>query len=371
MNSTNLASKKEALASSKFIKEEEAMTFDDVLLVPQFSNIEHRADVNTRTKVLPTLEIDLPLISANMDTITEYKMAFAMAEEGGLGILHRYLSIEAMCDQIDKYNELAKEANVKTPFVVSIGVHDKDRTQAAYDKGIRHLCIDVAHGHHSLVQKTIEYIRSEYGNEMEIIAGNVCTYEAAYDLFSWGADCVKVGIGPGSVCTTRIKTGCGFPQLTATMSAAQAKKDFMEENPGSEKFVIADGGIKHYGDVSKAIASGADVVMMGSMFAGCKQTPGIVCRNEKGEMIKSFRGMASASAQSDFGIEDVNEEGIALNVKYKGNINHLLKRIIKGLRSGMSYCGARDIKTMQEVSRFIKVSTSGNLEGHAHKAFGN
>lgn len=345
---------------------QEGLTFDDVLLVPKFSDIEHRADVCTSSEVMPGITLEKPFISANMDTITEFQMAIAMAENGCLGILHRFLSIEQMLEQIDLYNNAAKEAGITQPFVVSVGVHDQERIKAAYDKGIRHFCIDVAHGHHILVKRTIEHFRSTY-NDVIVIAGNVCTYDATYDLFSWGADCVKVGIGPGSVCSTRIKTGVGYPQLSAVMHSSRAKKDFEEKN-NTKKYIIADGGIKNYGDVTKAMAAGADSIMMGSIFSGCKQTPGRVMRNEKEEIVKSFRGMASSSAQTDFGIEDINEEGIAVNVKYKGNISHILTRLSKGLKSGMSYCASHSIQELQESPNFVKVTQSSIYEGTPHKA---
>lgn len=345
----------------------EGLTFDDVLIIPKYSEIEHRADVDCSTEILPNFKLTIPFVSANMDTITEYRMAFAMAEAGGLGILHRFLSIEDMLKQIDLYNELAQAAEVKTPFVVAIGVHDEERIKAAYDKGIRQFCVDVAHGHHILVKRTIEYLRKEYGKEIGIIAGNVCTYEGAYALFEWGADCIKVGVGPGSVCSTRIKTGAGYPQLSAIMHASDAREDF-ETKFAIKKYIIGDGGIKNYGDVSKAISAGADAVMMGSIFAGCKQTPGPVWRNEKEEMIKTYRGMASTQAQSDFGIEDINEEGISLTTKYKGNIDHILSRLVRGLKSGMSYSGSRTIPEMQAEPNFVQMSSAGYHESTPHKA---
>lgn len=350
----------------------EGLTFDDVFLIPKYSDIEHRADVKTQTQILPGFTLEVPFVSANMDTVTEYKMAFQMMLHGGVGILHRYLSIEDMLKQIDLYNEELRIHNIKTdvPFIVSIGANDFERVKAAYNVGIRNFCIDVAHGHHLLVEKCIKKLREIY-SDVGIIAGNVCTYQGALDLFKWGADCIKVGVGPGSVCTTRIKTGSGYPQLSAIKLAYQAKLDFLKDNPNAEKFIIADGGIKYYGDLTKAIAAGGDAVMMGSLFAGCKQTPGTVFRNENEEMVKSYRGMASIPAQSDFGIEDFNEEGISLTVKYRGNVKHIIERMVKGFRSGMSYSGARDIKTLQRVAEFVRVTQSGHFEGQPHKAFKN
>ena len=347
----------------------DGLTFDDVLLIPQYSDIEHRSEVDTKTKILPGLELDLPYVSANMDTVTEYQMAFAMAKNGAVGIFHRYMTIEEMLEQVAKYRELFNDESLaETPAIVSIGVHDEERLAAAYKHGVRHFCIDVAHGHHKLVKNLIESIRNNYGSEISLIAGNVASYEGAKSLFTWGADCVKVGIGPGSVCTTRIKTGAGYPQLSAVLAAADAKADYLVENPGREKFIIADGGIKVYGDITKSLAAGADAVMMGSIFSGCKETPGVVWRNEKEEMTKSYRGMASAPAQSDFGIENINEEGVALTVKYKGSVRHLITRMTKGVRSGLSYSGSRNLKELREKARFVKITQASALEGKAHKA---
>ncbi len=348
---------------------EEGLTFDDVLLIPQYSDIEHRSDVSLKTKVLPNIELELPYIAANMDTVTEHRMAFTMAKHGALGILHRYMSIEEMLEEIKNYKELFIKENLsEKPLVISIGVHDEERIAAAYSQGIKNFCIDVAHGHHKLVKEKITNLRKQYGNEVGIIGGNVASYEAALALYEWGSDCIKVGIGPGSVCTTRIKTGSGYPQLSALIAAKKAKDTYLSNKPNQERFIIADGGIKVYGDITKALATGADAVMMGSIFSGCKETPGTVWRNQDEEMTKSYRGMASAKAQSEFGIEEINEEGIALTIKYKGSVRHILPRMTKGLRSGLSYSGARTIKELQAKAKFVKISYNAYIEGKAHKA---
>jgi IMP dehydrogenase len=362
----------ELINSQNFSKNKiisEGLTFDDVLLIPQYSDIEHRSEVNIKTKILPNLELELPYVSANMDTVTEYQMAFAMAKNGAIGIFHRYITIEEMLEQVSKYRSLFHEESIpEIPAIVSLGVHDDERLAAAFKHGVRHFCIDVAHGHHKLVESLLRRMRKNYNNEIGIIAGNVASYEGARSLFTWGADCVKVGIGPGSVCTTRIKTGAGYPQLSAVLAASDAKADYLAENPSEEKFIIADGGIKVYGDITKSLAAGADAVMMGSIFSGCKETPGVVWRNEKEEMTKSYRGMASAPAQSDFGIENINEEGVALTVKYKGSVRHLITRMTKGVRSGLSYSGARNLEELRAKAKFVKITQASALEGKAHKA---
>lgn len=351
---------------------EEGLTYDDVLIIPQYSDIEHRSDVNVKTKILPGIELELPYVAANMDTVTEHKMAYAMAKHGASSVLHRYMTIPEMVEEIKNYKAQFKKHDLPVqPMIISIGVHDLERLDAAFAEGIRHVCIDVAHGHHALVKKAISEIREKYGSEVSIMAGNVASYEGAKALFDWGADCIKVGIGPGSVCTTRVKTGAGYPQLSAVLHARQAKEDFLKENPDKEAFIIADGGIKIYGDITKALAAGADAVMLGSMFSGCKETPGIVWRNSNEEMTKSYRGMASAPAQSDFGIENINEEGVALTIKYKGSVRHILPRMTKGVRSGLSYSGARNIKELQEKARFVRITNASFVEGKAHKASNN
>ena len=370
MNNSNLINFDQNLSvQNSFTFLEEGLTFDDVLLIPQYSDIEHRSEVVLNTKILPNISLNLPYVSANMDTVTDHRMAFSMASHGACGILHRYLTIPEMLEEINSYRRLFLDHSIpEQALIVSIGVHDSERVQSAFSVGVKNFCIDVAHGHHALVKRKISELRKNYGNEIGIIAGNVSTYQGAFDLFDWGADCIKVGIGPGSVCTTRIKTGSGYPQLSAVVSAYRAKNDFLSSHPSKEVFIIADGGIKVYGDITKALAAGADAVMMGSIFSGCKETPGTVWRNENEEMTKSYRGMASAPAQSDFGIENINEEGVAVTVKYKGSVRHIISRMSKGVRSGLSYSGARSIAELQQKAKFVKVSYNSYLEGKAHKS---
>jgi IMP dehydrogenase len=246
----------------------EGLTFDDVFLIPKYSNIEHRAEVSTKTQILPSFTLDVPFVSANMDTVTEHKMAFSMMEHGGVGVLHRYLSIESMLEQIELYNAelVTHKVSPKAPFIVSIGANDFERVKAAYTVGIRNFCIDVAHGHHLLVERCIQKLK-ELDSDIGIIAGNVCTYQGAYDLFKWGADCVKVGVGPGSICTTRVVAGVGVPQLSAIHDVYNYAKT-------RNVSIIGDGGIKLSGDIVKAVAAGANLVMLGSLFAGTDEAPG-------------------------------------------------------------------------------------------------
>ncbi len=343
---------------------QEALTFNDVILLPQLSDISHRSDIDISTKILPSFSLKKPFISANMDTITEAEMAIAMAENGCLGILHRFMDKKKLHNQMEQMS-----GNVYISPFISIGInddfHEIVEMLSRYD--IKYVCIDVAHGHHVKVKQIIHKFKKD-NIPIEIIAGNVCSYEGALDLFKWGADCVKVGVGPGSVCSTRIKTGCGCPQLSAILEAYAAKRDFQTTSGmNQQKFIIADGGIQHYGDITKALAAGADAVMLGSLFAGCKQTPTRVHTDSQDRLLKRYRGMASINAQEDQGIDEIYEEGIQVDVQYKGNVRRIIERLEKGLRSGMSYCGARNIKDLQLEHKFIRVTNNGFAEGLPHK----
>lgn len=337
---------------------DKSLTFDDVLLVPQYSDIEHRSDVNISTQILPSLNLMKPFVSANMNTITGQQMVIAMGKAGGLGILHRIDKLD-LPKQIQTIRSLLDNKNA---LVISIGLNSRTLIADYFKYGNRFLCIDVAHGHHLGVKELIDYIHAKYHGHFEIIAGNVCTYKGAKDLFEWGADCVKVGIGPGSVCSTRIKTGCGYSQLSAIMEAHRARQEF------HNKFIIADGGIKNYGDITKALAAGADAVMMGGMFAGCKETPAHRWRTDRNSLKVAYRGMASIDAQHDQGIEDPYEEGISIGVHYKGSVKHIIGRMDKALRSGLSYCGARSIKELREKCEFVEITHNGFSEGTPHYA---
>lgn len=263
------------------------LTFDDVLLVPNYNGIRSRQDVSTSVS-MGRINFDIPIISSNMDTITGIRMANAMAELGGLGILHRFMSIE------QNVEEFRKAVN-KERVGVSIGVGEAaiERAEALIAEGAVIICLDVAHGHAKLVNQTIKTLKKKFRDQIVVIAGNVATYAGADYLAAAGADVIKVGIGGGSVCTTRIKTGFGVPQLTAIMMCRQV-----------DRVLIADGGIKTPGDAVKALAAGADFVMLGGMLAGTEETPGEVryksLPDGRQVAVKIFRGMASKEAQEDF-----------------------------------------------------------------------
>ncbi len=340
-------------------------TFDDLLLLPSYSDIESRNDVDLSTKILPSLSLDLPFISANMSTITEHKMIIAMRQYGCLGILHRF--IKDFDEQLYEIRTKLSGDFIRNQLVVSIGFKDEKRLEQIYKAGIRFITIDVAHGNHIGMKRTLDEIKAKYYGHFQVIAGNVCTYEGVTNLYEWGTNCVKVGIGPGSVCSTRIKTGCGCPQLSAIIAANLARQDFENSHncPGT-KFIIADGGLKQYGDVTKVLAAGADAVMLGGMFAGCKETAGKKWQNTQGKIKVAFCGMASYKEQEDQGVDDPYEEGISIGVDYKGSVKHVIRAMTKGVKSGFSYCGARNIKELQKNHKFITVTNNGFAEGKPH-----
>lgn len=467
----------------------EGLTYDDVLLVPAYSEVLPR-EVNIQTKFTRNITINVPIISAAMDTVTESKMAIAMAQEGGIGVLHKNMTIEAQALKVRKVKRaesgmiidpvtLPLTANVKDakqcmaeygiggiPIVAEDGTlkgivtnrdlrfeHDKkrpivevmtsenlvtaavgtslkdaeiilqqhkiekllivddnyklsglitfrditklsqkpiankdqygrlrvaaaigvtgdavERAEALVNAGVDAVVIDTAHGHTKGVVGVLKEIKAKFPN-LEVIVGNIATGEAAKYLVEAGADAVKVGIGPGSICTTRVVAGVGFPQFSAVLEVAAAIK-------GTGVPVIADGGIRYTGDIPKAIAAGADSVMLGSLLAGTKESPGETIIYE-GRKFKSYRGMGSVEAMKegskDRYFQDVEDdikklvpEGIVGRVPYKGDLYESIHQFIGGLRAGMGYCGAKDIATLKETGRFVKITASGINESHPH-----
>ncbi|MBR4588082.1 MAG: IMP dehydrogenase [Lachnospiraceae bacterium] len=463
----------------------EGITFDDVLLVPAYSEVIPN-QVNTESFLTKTIKLNIPLMSAGMDTVTEHRMAIAMARQGGIGIIHKNMSIEAQADEVDKVKRsengvitdpfylspdntlgdaeelmhkfrisgvpiteghklvgiltnrdlkfetdtskkikecmtaeglvtakegitleeakaiLAKGRVEKLPIVDDnfnlkglITIKDIEKAikypNAAKDEQGRLLCgaavgitynilervdalvkahvdcivIDSAHGHSKNIFTTLRSVKEKYP-DLPVIAGNVATAEATKALIEAGADAVKVGIGPGSICTTRVVAGIGVPQITAVMECAEAAKPYGIP-------IIADGGIKYSGDVTKAIAAGASVCMMGSMFAGCDEAPGAF-ELFQGRKYKVYRGMGSISAMEN-GSKDryfqtdakkLVPEGVEGRVAYKGTVEDTVFQLIGGLRAGMGYCGAPDIRTLQETGKFVKISAASLKESHPH-----
>lgn len=326
----------------------EYLTFDDVLIRPQYSEIETRESVNTAPDFLG-LDMKVPIISANMDYVTGPDMAIAMWLAGGLGILHRF------APQAELTLNAAEVSTKKVPLIPSIGVKgDSFYLATVYESlGAHAICIDVAHGDHKLVVDLIKKIRAE--TYLKVIAGNVATKEGFWRLAEAGADAVKIGIGPGSVCTTRTVTGVGVPQLSAIMYIADAR----EASPQyAHVKLIADGGIKNSGDIVKALGAGADVVMLGHLLAGATEAPGPVIEVGDGRRYRSYRG------QSIFGTNGMREvpEGISGYVEEKGPVERIIRQLAGGLRSGMSYVGATNLKELQENCEFIRVSPMSHVE---------
>ena len=463
----------------------EGITFDDVLLVPAFSEVIAN-DVDTRTRLTNKIQLNIPLMSASMDTVTEHRMAIAMARQGGIGIIHKNMSIEEQAEEVDKVKRsengvitdpfslspehtiqdaddlmakyrisgvpitegtklvgiitnrdlkfetdfskkikesmtseglvtakegitleeakqiLGKARKEKLPIVdddfnlkglitikdiekqikypnaakddqgrllcgagVGITADVLDRVQALVNAHVDVIVVDSAHGHSANVLRVVRMVKDKFP-DLQVIAGNVATGAGAKALIEAGADCVKIGIGPGSICTTRVVAGIGVPQITAIMSAyEEAKKAGIP--------IIADGGIKYSGELTKAIAAGADVCMLGSMLAGCDESPGDF-ELYQGRKYKVYRGMGSLAAMEN-GSKDryfqtnakkLVPEGVEGRVAYKGTVEDTIFQMMGGLRSGMGYCGAKDIKTLQETGEFVKISAASLKESQPH-----
>ena len=463
----------------------EGITFDDVLLVPAFSEVIAN-DVDTRTRLTNKIQLNIPLMSASMDTVTEHRMAIAMARQGGIGIIHKNMSIEEQAEEVDKVKRsengvitdpfslspehtiqdaddlmakyrisgvpitegtklvgiitnrdlkfetdfskkikesmtseglvtakegitleeakqiLGKARKEKLPIVdddfnlkglitikdiekqikypnaakddqgrllcgagVGITADVLDRVQALVNAHVDVIVVDSAHGHSANVLRVVRMVKDKFP-DLQVIAGNVATGAGAKALIEAGADCVKIGIGPGSICTTRVVAGIGVPQITAIMSAyEEAKKAGIP--------IIADGGIKYSGELTKAIAAGADVCMLGSMLAGCDESPGDF-ELYQGRKYKVYRGMGSLAAMEN-GSKDryfqtnakkLVPEGVEGRVAYKGTVEDTIFQMMGGLRSGMGYCGAKDIKTLQKTGEFVKISAASLKESHPH-----
>lgn len=329
-----------------------AVTFDDVLLVPRYNPLESRRSVSTSvTDQTGKLNLDLPILTANMDTVTGHEMASFISSRGGAGVLHRFMSIE---DNVYEY----KKSPQKTFVSVGTSGNEVERFATLLVAGATYFCVDVAHGHAKYVKDMIKTMRSMAGNNICIMAGNVATLEGAEFLADAGADIIKVGIGPGSVCTTRIKTGFGVPQLSAVQECSRVNRS-----------IVADGGIRTPGDIVKALAFGADFVMVGGMLAGTEPTPGYTVEVD-GKTMKEYRGMASKEAQEFFGAEMPKwktDEGVSTFVTYRDDQDQIIDDIVGGIRSGLTYGGASNIKELQKNMRYSLISSSGKIESLPHK----
>ena len=328
----------------------ECLSYDDVLLAPQYSDIVSRKEVSLKSDLRP-FEFDLPVISSPMDTVTGASMANAMSENGGLGIIHRYCSVDEQAKMI-----MNSEARVKAAAIGVTGDYH-ERALAVVAMGAQVLCVDVAHGHHILMKNALQQLRETFGNTVHIMAGNVATLAGINDLADWGADSIRCNIGGGSICSTRVQTGHGLPGLQTLFDCSSTDRDVT---------IIADGGIRTSGDAVKALAAGADFVMLGSMLAGTIETPGRVIHTTEGKVQKLYRGMASKEAQVDWRGKHSSFEGVATTVPMAGPVTNVLEDIRNGIRSGLSYSGARTIKEFQAKACFVRQTSAGTTESAPH-----
>ena len=332
----------------------EALTYDDVLLLPQYSDIRSRSEVSVGTDLGNGLKLSLPIISSPMDTISEDLMARSMSAAGGCSIIHRYNTPEEQA-------ELVGHARVKGAenigFAVGLGDDLLYRVCECLAAGAKFVCIDVAHGHHIMMKHAIHSIRAAVGYDLHIMAGNVATLEGINDLADWGANSVRCNIGGGSICSTRVQTGHGHPGLQTILDCAKTDR---------EVAIIADGGIRNSGDIVKALAAGADAVMLGSLLSGTKETPGEVYTRQDGTKYKTYRGMASKEAQADWRGRYSSFEGISATVPYRGKVHNVLTDLEQGIRSGLSYSGCRSILELQARHKFVRQTTAGLGESKTH-----
>tara|TARA_B100000902_G_C27295547_1_gene909651 strand:+ start:734 stop:1906 length:1173 start_codon:yes stop_codon:yes gene_type:complete len=383
-----------------------ALSFDDVLLVPGMSKVESRKDVDLSCHLRQDLDEDenytdpgpefrIPIISSPMDTVTGRDMIMVMHEAGGLGVGHRYCSIEEQVEMVKAEVTESKEENhverhkrmffdnhfsprkdlqelrstheyqsqlkhiLSHNAAAAIGVTGDylERAQELVKANCKILCVDVAHGHHISVREALKNLKKKFGQDVILIAGNVATAKAFEDLSRWGADAIRVGIGGGSICSTRIQTGHGVPTLQSIIDCV--------ESSGEAK-IIADGGIRNSGDIVKAIAAGADLVMLGSLLAGTDESPGQVFSSAEGKKYKVYRGMASVEAQVDWRGEARSLEGVSTTIPYKGSVKKILKDLEQNIRSGMSYTGAEDLSELYYNSEMIRQTQAGMRESFTH-----
>ena len=342
----------------------EALTFDDVTLAPNYSEILP-SETNTSIKLSKNLTLKIPLISSAMDTVTEGSMAAAIAEKGGIGVIHRNLSIEKQIFEIKK----VKQKKLLVGAAVGASSEEHRRAKRILKENLDLIVVDTAHAHTKKVSDIIKMIVKTKPKKTTLCAGNIATAEAAKFLIKLGVDVIKVGIGPGSICTTRLVAGIGVPQLSAIMN--------VKSGVGNRKVsIIADGGIKFSGDIAKALAAGADAVMIGSLFAGTDQAPGKIIK-KNGKLFKSFRGMGSigamnkGSADRYFQTKQKNiskyvPEGVEGFVKYKGKVDKVIYQLVGGLKSSMGYLGSKKITHLRKKPKFYKITKAGFFESMVH-----
>lgn len=359
------------------------ITFDDVLLIPGYSDFS-RSEIDLSTKLTRSITIKTPLVSAPMDTVTESKLAIALAQIGGIGIIHRNLTVSDQADEVKK----VKDVGLLVGAAIGASQGYEERIEALVKAGVDVVVIDSAHGYDKKIIDTLKQIKNTY-TDLQVIAGNIATYEGAKALIEAGADGLRVGMGPGAICTTRIISGMGVPQITAIIETARAGHEHGVP-------VIADGGIKYSGDMVKAFAAGASTVMMGSYFASCAEAPGDVVELESHQVprrfqsifndktkkykFKSYRGMGSIGAmqkgaqiksEDEFHGKDYKDrvlvaEGVEGLVPVRGTLKDLVDQAVGGIRSGMYYVGTKTIDELQEKATFMQITQASLAESHPH-----
>ena len=369
-----------------------ALTYDDIQLVPAFSNIKSRQNIKLHTLLSERYGLLNPIVASPMDTVCEFEMAYKMAMMGGVGCIHRFMSIGEQADIVKRlntaiYHETIVEPSIAeawgvmyddwhaemraVPIMAAIGVQDedKDRAMALVDAGANVLLIDVAHGDHQNVLDMIHWcVTQDDFQHVDIIAGNIATAEAAKFLCKLGVDIVKVGIGPGSICTTRLVAGIGVPQLSALLDAKKGLSKNVK--------MISDGGVKFSGDIAKALAAGADAVMVGSMIAGTNEAPGKIIK-KNGKLFKVFRGMGSVGAMNKGSADRYFQkkqkdsskyvpEGVEGLIKYKGDVSKIIFKLIGGLKSSMGYLGSKNVINLRNKPKFVKITKAGFYESMVH-----
>jgi len=341
----------------------EALTFDDVLLLPKYSNVLP-IKTNISLQLTKKISLKVPFLASAMDTVTESKMAIAIASEGGMGIIHRNLNIKQQAREVKK----VKLRNLYVGAAIGTNQEDLERARLLISNGVDLIVIDTAHGHSEKVLKTLSKVK-RIVKKVPVCVGNIATGEAAKTLYNEGADIIKVGIGPGSICTTRMVAGIGVPQISAIIDVKKALKK-------SKIKIISDGGIKFSGDIAKALAAGADAIMMGSIFAGTDESPGKKFKY-KGKLYKQYRGMGSIGAMSAGSanryfqkkFKDKSKfvpEGVEGRVEYKGKVSKIIYQLQGGLRSSMGYIGARNLNEINKKAKFIKITKAGFYESMVH-----
>ena len=330
------------------------LTYDDVNIVPKYSELESRGDVDLNTKLTKNVELRIPIVSSPMDTVTGFEMAWAISHLGGIGFIHRFMDIERQSELVASLGDL------KVGAAVGVTGDYLEIARELVWKGCNVILIDVAHGHHKLVGEAIEEIKKDI-SDIEVVAGCIATSEAAKQLCEWGVDGLRVGVGNGSLCETRIRTGVGLPSVTALLDVCSTADDYNVP-------VIADGGIRNVGDVCKGLGCGADTIMVGSLLSGTKESPGTI--EKKGQwpneqLFKKYRGSASLDSKLDRG-EEKNVEGNHKVIPYKGKVKRIIGDIEDGIRSSCSYVGASNLEEYRSLVEFVEVTRAGQVEAQPY-----